>query len=98
MNGSFERFALSDERRGEIKHFEQEHIASAWDSFRFPFVAAMVGGCLFLVVTQKQLFDSTIASLGAVATTVPAVVRAIGLSREHGMAQNQSRTSDERRA
>jgi hypothetical protein len=42
----------------------------------------MVGALLFFVVTQKSLFDSTMASLGAAAAAVPAFFKAFGLLRD----------------
>ena len=82
MNRSFERFILSGEQHLERVVCESKRQASTWDRFQWPFAAALAGGCLFFVVTQKELFDSTIASLGALATAIPAVVKAIGLSRD----------------
>jgi hypothetical protein len=82
MNQTFERFVRSAARQSEVAVLEGACESSAWDQLRAPFTVA-VGGCvLFFVVTQKELFDSTIAAMAATASTIPAFVRAIGLSLE----------------
>lgn len=43
-------------------------------------------GLPVFVVTERELFDSSIASLGALAGVIPALVKAIGLSREGSVA------------
>jgi hypothetical protein len=82
MTASFERFVLSGPQRAECVVYESQRQASAWDKFQWPFATIMAAGVLFFVATQRELFDSTIASLGALATTVPALIKAAGLSRD----------------
>ncbi len=81
MNHTFEQFLLTASPQAEIRALEGARESSEWDQFRMPLTVAMIGGLLFFVVTQKELFDATFAAMGTVVTAIPAAVRLIGFSQ-----------------
>ena len=52
---------------------------SPWDEVRTPFFVVLGSAALFLMFTQRELFDATIAALTTLTIAVPIVVRAVGL-------------------
>jgi len=46
---------------------------------RTPFFVVLGSAALFLMFTQRELFDATIAALTTLTIAVPIVVRAVGL-------------------
>jgi hypothetical protein len=53
-----------------------------------------MAGLMFFVVTQKEIFDSTLAAVAAMGTAIPAFVKALGLTRDSGTALASARPPD----
>lgn len=79
LNESFRRFACSAHCRSQVLAFEQSAAPSAWDRFRWPFLAVLSASIAFFFATQQQLLDSTLAAVTGLTAGLPAVVKIIDL-------------------
>jgi hypothetical protein len=76
MNRSFRRFVLADERRTEVAALEARLAQpSPWDRLRLPLALGATAAVVFLVTTQREMFDATLAVATGVSATVPTLVR-----------------------
>lgn len=79
LNESFRRFACSALCKSQVLAFEQSAAPSAWDRFRWPFLAVLSASIAFFFATQQQLLDSTLAAVTGLTAGLPAVVKIIDL-------------------
>jgi hypothetical protein len=79
FNESFRRFACSQLARNQVLALEQSAGPSAWDRFRWPFLAVVSASIAFFFATQQQLLDSTLATVTGLTAGLPAVVKLIDL-------------------
>jgi hypothetical protein len=79
LNESFRRFACSALCKSEVLELEKSAAPSAWDRFRWPFLAALSASLAFFFATQQQLLDSTLAVMTGLTAGLPAVVKIIDL-------------------
>jgi len=75
MNQSFQRFVLTAECRREVAALEELAEPSVWDRLRLPLGLTALATVLFLVITQREAFDATVAMAAGVTTAVPTLVR-----------------------
>jgi hypothetical protein len=75
MSQSFQRFVLTAECRREVARLEDLAEPSVWDRLRLPLGLTALTTVLFLVITQREAFDATVAMAAGVTTAVPTLVR-----------------------
>ena len=79
MNKTFRRFVLSPACQHDIHAIEGASDPSSWDRFRAPFFAVLIGAALYFLVTQREMFNATIATLTTVAAALPVLTRMLAL-------------------
>jgi len=79
MNTTFRRFVLSAGCQQDVHALEGTSDPSTWDRVRAPFFAALVGISLFFLVTQREMFTATVATLSTVVAAVPILFRVVAL-------------------
>lgn len=79
MNETFRRFVLSPSCQADVRAFEGTTEPSPWDRLRLPFFVVLIGAALFFMLTQRELFDATIAALTTLTMAVPVLLRFTGL-------------------
>ena len=52
---------------------------SSWNTLKVPLITVLAGGALFLYLTQRDVFDTTIAFAAAVAAGLPAIFKLLGV-------------------
>ena len=78
MNESFRRFVLTQSATSKLAvELEHDLAGDAWSRFRVPLFAGVAAVMLFFFVTQRQMFDSTIALVTGLAASLPAFVKMI---------------------
>jgi hypothetical protein len=78
MNAGFQRFVASGACRDEVRQLERGAEASTWNKIRAPLVAVLIGAAAFLFITQREVFDTSVAFVGAAAAALPALFRLLG--------------------
>jgi len=94
MNQSFKRFVLTTECRREVAALEQMAEPSVWDRLRLPLGLTSLATLLFLVITQREAFDATVAMAAGVTTAVPTLVRLTNFLTEMGARGNTHPTAN----
>ncbi|MCZ6820649.1 MAG: cache domain-containing protein [Calditrichaeota bacterium] len=79
MNESFKRFVLSPRIQEEVEAWEYTVGVSSWGKLKVPLFTILIGAGLFVLVTQQEAFNTTLAVLSALAAAVPALVRLFGM-------------------
>jgi len=80
MNESFRRFVLGECCRPEtVSAWIGEDDTSNWNRLKVPLVTVLAGLALFLYLTQRDVFDTTIAFTAAVAAGLPAIFKLLGV-------------------
>ena len=82
MNETFRRFVLAEPRRQEVALLDTEIPMSAWDRVQKPLVVTVVGVAVFFFVTQRELFDASLAVISGLAGGIPALIRVVGFVME----------------
>jgi hypothetical protein len=78
MNESFRRFVLAQCTTSKLAEELEHNIAGdAWSRFRVPLFAGVSIVLLFFFMTQRQMFDSSIALVTGLAASLPAFVKMI---------------------
>jgi hypothetical protein len=78
MNESFRRFVAKDVCLNEVRVLERKAEASAWGQIRGPLALSLIGMAAFFFITQREIFDISMAFFGAIAASLPAVFRVLG--------------------
>lgn len=87
MNESFRRFVLAQCTTSKLAaELEHDLAGDAWSRFRVPLFAGVAVVMLFFFVTQRQMFDSSIALVTGVAASLPAFVKMISGLGNHAKA------------
>ena len=79
MNKTFRRFVLSPACQHDIHAIEGASDPSSWDRFHAPFFAVLIGAALYFLVTQREMFNATIATLTTVGAALPVLTRMLAL-------------------
>jgi hypothetical protein len=77
MNESFRRYIAGDVHLHEIRALEQKADASTWGQIRGPFIVVLIGVAAFFFITQRQVFDVSMAFFSAIAASLPALFRVV---------------------
>jgi hypothetical protein len=94
MNRSFQRFVLTAECRKEVAALEQMAEPSVWDRLRVPLGLTSLATLLFLVITQREAFDATVAMAAGVTTAVPTLMRLTSFLTQLGTRSNTPPTAN----
>ncbi|HEY4782652.1 MAG TPA: hypothetical protein VIH54_12600, partial [Chthoniobacterales bacterium] len=73
MNDSFCRFVQSGEHAREISEWENREQESTWHALRFVLIAVLIGGGVWLLYTQAQLFQIGTGTITAIAALLNAL-------------------------
>ena len=74
LNETFRRFVVS--RRGEVLPLERRDAEdSAWANLKRPLVTAMLGVAVFFFATQREMFNTTLIFVSAVAGALPQLLK-----------------------
>ena len=80
INESFRRFVVGECCRPEtVAAWIGEDNTSSWNTLKVPLITVLAGGALFLYLTQRDVFDTTIAFAAAVAAGLPAIFKLLGV-------------------
>jgi Cache domain len=79
MSESFARFIAARATPARIEAWKGEQEGGAWDSLKFPFVITLIAVAAFLFVSQRELYNSTLALVSAFAAGMPALFKLLGL-------------------
>lgn len=78
MNVTFHKFILAESTSMDIVAWKKEG-QSHWNTTKGPFLAILIGTALFVFITQREVFNSTIAIISAFTATLPVVFKLSGL-------------------
>jgi hypothetical protein len=79
MDESFRRFIISASRDQDVEGWRQQEGGSAWELMKAPLMLILVSVALFLFITQKDIYDSTISFMSAIAAGLAALFRLLGM-------------------
>ena len=89
MNETFQRFVLSQSLSGGLELIEtQAKKASPWEALKVPLLIVFVGVLLFLILTQKDFYSSSLTIITAVTTGIPAVFKLLSLFQGESASQS----------
>lgn len=90
MDESFRRFVKSVSREHEVEAWRQQEGGSAWQLLRAPFLLILIGVALFLFITQKEVYHSTISFMSALTAGIAALFRLLGMFHKDKSGASQS--------
>jgi hypothetical protein len=80
MNESFSRFVVAEGSMEKLVAWQREGAGSSiWEMLRVPFVIVLLGVAAFLFVSQRELYNSTLAFVSAFAVAMPSLLKFLGL-------------------
>lgn len=79
MDESFRRFVISVSHEQDVEGWRQQEGGSAWQLLRAPLLLILVSVALFLFITQKDVYDSTISFMSAITAGIAALFRLLGM-------------------
>jgi hypothetical protein len=82
LNETFRRFVLCTPRCLEVEAIHAHTAVSTWDKIENPLMAGLFCAAIFFVATQRDLFDSAMTLVTALATGIPTLVRVAGFFAE----------------
>ncbi|MBI1928810.1 cache domain-containing protein [Candidatus Poribacteria bacterium] len=75
INESFRRFVISAGRAEDIAAREREGAGSRWNTLKGPLLIGLIGGALFLFISQRELLNITTAFISAIAAGMMALLK-----------------------
>jgi hypothetical protein len=85
MNETFKRFVLSQTLAGGLEQIEsQAKKASPWEALKVPLLVVFVGALLFLVLTQRDFYGSSLTIITGLTTGIPAFFKVLSLFQSEG--------------
>jgi hypothetical protein len=90
MDESFRRFVLSVSHGEDIDAWRQAGGGSTWQLIKVPILLVLLAILLFLFLTQKELYDSTISLVSALTAGVAILFRFLGMFQKSGAAPPQT--------
>lgn len=78
MNTTFQKFILASSSLEDVVAWKKE-ARSNWNTMKGPFTGILIGIALFMFMTQRELFNSTIAIFSGFAAALPAIFKLFGL-------------------
>ena len=80
INDSFRQFVKSTEQIVSVCEYEEKvKRDSPWNTLKVPLLVILVGITIFLFVTQRDLYTSSLAVLTAVTTIIPAIFKVLSI-------------------
>ena len=79
MDESFRRFVISVSREHDVEAWRQQEGGSAWQLLKAPLLLILVSVALFLFITQKDVYDSSISFMTAATAGIAALFRLLGM-------------------
>lgn len=74
MNTTFQKFILVSSSSKDVVAWKKGG-HSIWNSIKGPFVAVLIGGAFFVFITQREVFNSSIAIISAFTAAIPAIFK-----------------------
>lgn len=88
LNESFRRFVKSEKATQIVAEFEKEaRKDSLWHIIKVPLLVVLVSVVLFLFITQRDLYTSSLAIMTAITTAIPAFFKVLSLFQKDPMSQ-----------
>jgi len=75
MNESFARFVKAESGSQVVAEYEKAKLTSPWHNLKVPFLITLISVVLFLFITQRDIYNSSLATLTAIITVIPAVFK-----------------------
>ena len=79
MNETFSRFVAAQATEVNLQAWKGTEEPSIWEDLKVPFLIILVVAGGFLFVSQRDLYNSTLAFVTAFAATMPAIFKVLGL-------------------
>jgi hypothetical protein len=79
MDESFRLFVSSVSHKQDIEAWRQQDGGSAWELLKTPLLLILVSVALFLFITQKDFYDSTISLVSAITGALALLFRLLGM-------------------
>jgi hypothetical protein len=79
MNHSFTRFVAGQATPENVQDWKGDSQNSLWEILRFPLLIALVVVAGFLFVSQRDLYNSTLAFVSAFAAFMPVIFKFLGM-------------------
>lgn len=79
MDESFRRFVISAAPAQDLEGWRHQEGGSAWQVMKAPLVLIVVSVALFLFVTQKEVYDSSISFMSAAAAGIAVLFKFLGM-------------------
>ena len=77
MNQSFARFIAQVQDPSQVRDWENKGMGVSWVHTRWALLGVLLLGLLFLLMTQRELFNTAIMFLSAGAVSVPALMKVV---------------------
>ena len=84
MDESFRRFVISISHGEDIDAWRQADGGSTWQLIKVPILLVLLSISVFLFLTQKELYDSTISLVSALTAGVAILFRFLGMFQKSG--------------
>lgn len=86
FNESFRRFVKSQKAMQAVAQFEKEMKKdSLWHVIKVPLLVVLISVVLFLFITQRDLYTSSLAIMTAITTAIPAFFKVLSLFQKDTM-------------
>jgi len=79
MNESFSRFIMAEGSPEKLVAWQREGEDSSWALLRIPFFIILISAAAFLFVSQRELYNSTLAFVSAFAAGMPSLFKLLGM-------------------
>ena len=79
MDESFRRFVISVSHEEDVEAWRRQGGGSAWQLMRVPLLLILVSVALFLFITQKDVYDSSISFMSAITAGIAALFKLLGM-------------------
>jgi hypothetical protein len=79
MNESLSRFIMAEGSPEKLMAWQREGGDSSWEMLRVPLFIILISAAAFLFVSQRDLYNSTLAFVSAFAAGMPSLVKLLGL-------------------
>jgi hypothetical protein len=89
VNEAFKRFVVLESQKEDFGAWEKEGAHSHWELAKVPLLLILVTVAVFLFITQKEFYDSTMTFLSAVTGGIVALFKLLGLFQQKSSAPTQ---------
>jgi hypothetical protein len=81
MNESFRRFVKLEKGKRMLALYQTQP-SSRWRMLKLPFLIALTATVMFLFITQRDMYNLSLAVITATATIIPAFFKVLSLFQE----------------